>query len=299
MLGSSLILASCDLLSMYLSIELQSFSLYILATLYRNYSATSAGLKYFLLGGLSSCIIVRPLILNKPVKLITITEFMLCKPMNLSSMETKRGVQHVHKVFEMNSYISLKGEVLSIHALIILSSQDQELALKITETKWWEKVVERLYATLDSSLLTLITNLKQRAKNRISDLFLRTGDLLNQVIDIKILRFLNSTLSLGGDGVIVVPLTRKGLQDSIYNKNITRNLLHYTPLLKTNVKGYYLTQAFYRNISSQPLSKIEIYKQAYNLMKSNPGNMTPGTDGNTLDGTSIKTLTKLMNSIKD
>jgi NADH-ubiquinone oxidoreductase chain 2 len=58
MLGSSLLLSSCDLLSMYLSIELQSFSLYILATLYRNYSATSAGLKYFLLGGLSSCIIL-------------------------------------------------------------------------------------------------------------------------------------------------------------------------------------------------------------------------------------------------
>jgi NADH-ubiquinone oxidoreductase chain 2 len=58
MLGSSLLLSSCDLLSMYLSIELQSFSLYVLATLYRNYSATSAGLKYFLLGGLSSCIIL-------------------------------------------------------------------------------------------------------------------------------------------------------------------------------------------------------------------------------------------------
>ena len=44
---------------MYLSIELQSFGVYILATLYKNsVSATSAGLKYFLLGGLSSCIIL-------------------------------------------------------------------------------------------------------------------------------------------------------------------------------------------------------------------------------------------------
>ena len=40
---------------MYLSIELQSFSIYILASIYReSESATSAGLKYFLLGGLSS-----------------------------------------------------------------------------------------------------------------------------------------------------------------------------------------------------------------------------------------------------
>jgi NADH-ubiquinone oxidoreductase chain 2 len=58
-LGSSLLISSSDLLSMYLSIELQSFGLYILATLYRDYeSATASGLKYFLLGGLSSCFIL-------------------------------------------------------------------------------------------------------------------------------------------------------------------------------------------------------------------------------------------------
>ena len=44
---------------MYLSIELQSFGVYILSTLYReSESATSAGLKYFLLGCLSSCLIL-------------------------------------------------------------------------------------------------------------------------------------------------------------------------------------------------------------------------------------------------
>jgi NADH-ubiquinone oxidoreductase chain 2 len=58
-LGSSLLISSFDLISVYLSIELQSFGLYILATLYRNSeSATSAGLKYFLLGGFSSCLIL-------------------------------------------------------------------------------------------------------------------------------------------------------------------------------------------------------------------------------------------------
>jgi len=58
-LGASLLVSSSDLISLYLSIELQSFGVYILATLYRDSeSATSAGLKYFLLGGLSSCIIL-------------------------------------------------------------------------------------------------------------------------------------------------------------------------------------------------------------------------------------------------
>lgn len=58
-IGQSFLCSSSDLVSMYLSIELQSFALYVLCTLYRNSeSATSAGLKYFLLGGLSSALIL-------------------------------------------------------------------------------------------------------------------------------------------------------------------------------------------------------------------------------------------------
>lgn len=58
-LGSSLLISSFDLISLYISIELQSFGLYVLATLYRDSeTSTKAGLKYFLLGGLSSCIIL-------------------------------------------------------------------------------------------------------------------------------------------------------------------------------------------------------------------------------------------------
>jgi NADH-ubiquinone oxidoreductase chain 2 len=58
-LGSTLLISASDLVSMYLSIELQSFGLYILATLYRDYeSATASGLKYFLLGALASCFIL-------------------------------------------------------------------------------------------------------------------------------------------------------------------------------------------------------------------------------------------------
>jgi NADH-ubiquinone oxidoreductase chain 2 len=57
--GATFLVSSVDLVSLYLSIELQSFAVYILATLYRDSeSATSAGLKYFLLGGLSSGLIL-------------------------------------------------------------------------------------------------------------------------------------------------------------------------------------------------------------------------------------------------
>ena len=51
LIGAILLMSSSDLVSMFLAIELQSYGLYILATLYRNSEwSTSAGLTYFLLG---------------------------------------------------------------------------------------------------------------------------------------------------------------------------------------------------------------------------------------------------------
>nr|QCS25165.1 NADH dehydrogenase subunit 2 [Arthonia quintaria] len=53
-------LVSCfDLISIFLAIELQSYGLYLLCSIFRDSEkATSAGLTYFLLGGLSSCFIL-------------------------------------------------------------------------------------------------------------------------------------------------------------------------------------------------------------------------------------------------
>lgn len=57
--GASFLISSSDIVSIFLSIELQSYGLYLLCTLYRNSElSTSAGLIYFLLGGLSSCFIL-------------------------------------------------------------------------------------------------------------------------------------------------------------------------------------------------------------------------------------------------
>lgn len=58
-MGTLLVISSSDLISIFLSIELQSYGLYILCTIYRNSElSTSGGLTYFLLGGLSSCLIL-------------------------------------------------------------------------------------------------------------------------------------------------------------------------------------------------------------------------------------------------
>ena len=57
--GATLLISSADLGSLYLCIELQSFSLYIISSLHRNSeSSTGSALTYFLLGGLSSCFIL-------------------------------------------------------------------------------------------------------------------------------------------------------------------------------------------------------------------------------------------------
>ena len=57
--GATLLISAGDFGSIYLCIELQSFSLYIISAMHRNSeSSTGSALTYFLLGGLSSCFIL-------------------------------------------------------------------------------------------------------------------------------------------------------------------------------------------------------------------------------------------------
>ena len=57
--GGIFLMSTNDLVSIFLAIELQSYGLYILSTVYRNSElSTTGGLMYFLLGGLSSCFIL-------------------------------------------------------------------------------------------------------------------------------------------------------------------------------------------------------------------------------------------------
>ncbi|MEK9794594.1 MAG: proton-conducting transporter membrane subunit, partial [Hyphomicrobiales bacterium] len=58
-IGMMMMVSSNDLVTLYLSIELQSLPLYVLASI-RNKSlkSTESGLKYFVLGALSSCILL-------------------------------------------------------------------------------------------------------------------------------------------------------------------------------------------------------------------------------------------------
>jgi len=71
--------------------------------------------------------------------------------------------------------------------------------------------------------------------------------------------------------------------------------IHFSSLLKTNVVSYCIRPTLTRNILSRALNNIKIYKEAYNIIKSKPGNMTPGSDNQTqtIDGMSIVKLDNL------
>lgn len=57
--GAMFLMSINDIVSIFISIELQSYGLYLLSSVYRNSElSTKAGLTYFLLGGLSSCFIL-------------------------------------------------------------------------------------------------------------------------------------------------------------------------------------------------------------------------------------------------
>jgi NADH-ubiquinone oxidoreductase chain 2 len=57
--GANLLMSTNDLISIFLSIELQSYGLYLISSIHKNSElSTTGGLIYFLLGGLSSCFIL-------------------------------------------------------------------------------------------------------------------------------------------------------------------------------------------------------------------------------------------------
>lgn len=277
---------------------------------------------------------VRLLICIEPAEDTALTELMLSKTIALAVFEKNKRVEHGRKVLKISSYnyspflgggnypwapprgLS-KGELISIHESLIHLSQDARLDSKITVTSLLGKNVESAYTSLNSPNMILKTFLKMESKDRIEDSIHRTRDHLRKVISIlgletktlkcifeepfhinkKMVGEIEDSHSMG-DGEIVVPVYNKeGFQDSIVNKNRTRGLLHSTPLLKANAKGYYLKPYNLRYISSESLKDIEVYKKAYNKIKSNSGYMTSGTDNETLDGMSMMRLNKLRISI--
>jgi len=227
------------------------------------------------------------------------TGLMSCKSTDLPRIEMRRGVEHVSEVTTGDRYNLLSGEIIFIQGLIIHLFKDDRFILKVHVTRLFELLAEMRYANKYPTNRTYATCIKMKPTDEISDFLLGTGDHLRGAIPM-LGPEPNSSLCIDcGDGVIVVLLQKEGSQENIINKPTTGGKTRGKPLLKTKVGAYYPPHIHTRRISSKPLQDIEVYKKAYDKMKSRPGNMTPGSDGHTLDGMSLTKLEKLRNSIMD
>jgi group II intron reverse transcriptase/maturase len=241
----------------------------------------------------------------KPASLKALTELTLCKSTDLPIIEMRRGVEHVSKVTKVSSYNFLSGEIIFIHGLIIHLSKDARFSLKVTVTSLFDLLVKMRYTNKNSSDRTYATCIMMKPKDEIPDFILGTGDHLRGVIPMLGLEPNSTPLILKrkecGDGVIIVlPVIKnrkEGSQELFINKTTTCDNSRGNPLLNTKVASYYPPHIQTRRISSKPLQNIEVYKKAYEKMKSKPGNMTPASDSKTLDGISLKKIEKLRDSI--
>ena len=118
--GGLFLMSSCDIVSIFLSIELQSYGLYLLITFYKNSElSTSAGLIYFLLGGLSSCFILLGTSLLYANSGLTILDghYIIT---NISS--TAEYVKYIMSSLYDFSYINISLLILSIGLLFKTSA---------------------------------------------------------------------------------------------------------------------------------------------------------------------------------
>jgi len=117
--GALFLVSTADLVSVFLSIELQSYGLYLLSTLYRNSElATRAGLTYFLLGGLSSCFIL----------------------LGTSLLYTNSGSSNLDGIYVITSLTDVSDQFVSNNNLYIYTSYYINLSLLILSIGFLFKV---------------------------------------------------------------------------------------------------------------------------------------------------------------
>ena len=113
LIGGITLLSSNDIVTIFLAIELQSYGLYILSTIYRNSElSTGAGLTYFLLGGLSSCIIL----------------------LGLSFIYINSGTTNLDSLYLIYNIITSDNNLFSIFLTAVANIEDKELFNSIVST---------------------------------------------------------------------------------------------------------------------------------------------------------------------
>jgi group II intron reverse transcriptase/maturase len=301
--GAIFLMSTNDLISIFLSIELQSYGLYLLSTIYRNSElATTGGLIYFLLGGLSSCFIVR-----------------LCAACYYES-KWFRYYPYISPATELgerenptsNIASLFKGETgwNQIYPIVHRAESSMSRA-RLPEsnslgTSTWGlyHFWNRIYAMstiLEWRIVLWIT----RSQDAISIHNVKSWDSKE---DKKITfgtKGLPKALKSHGNRGIVVPLpgripeagvcmysTTAGGSSTVSTDGL-RKIQKIKELCVEN-KQFIVTDKLYKILYDK-----ELYYAAYNKLKSKPGNMTPGIVPTTLDGLSIEVVEEIIQSLKD
>lgn len=143
-IGAIFLMSSNDIISIFLSIELQSYGLYLLCTLYRNSElSTSAGLIYFLLGGLSSGFIL----------------------LGTSLLYTNTGVTNLDNYYIINNLFNIKNEIESINMntyvnyFLIILSIGFLFKVSAAPFHFWSPDVYDAIPTVTTTFVAIITKI--------------------------------------------------------------------------------------------------------------------------------------------
>jgi group II intron reverse transcriptase/maturase len=301
--GAIFLMSTNDLVSIFLSIELQSYGLYLLSTIYRNSElATTGGLMYFLLGGLSSCFIVR-----------------LCA---ICYYESKRFryYPYISPATELGEGESPTSNIASLFkvgtgrnqmCLIVQQAESSMSRARLPEsnslgTSTWGlyHFWDRIY-TMSAILEWRIALWIIRSQDAISIHNVKSWDSKE---DNKITigtKGLPTALKSHGNRGIVVPLPGRipGISVCMYSTTAGGSSTVSTDGIRKIQKIRELCVENKEFIVTDKLYKIlydkELYYAAYNKLKSKPGNMTPGIVPTTLDGISVEVIEEIIQSLKD
>ena len=146
-IGSLFIISSSDLISLFLSLELQNYGLYIISTIYRNSeSSTSGGLTYFLLGGLSSCFIL-------------LSSAIIYVNSGLTYLEGLYIISNISDILFENSQLLYWYKPYYIHISLILLSVGLLFKISAAPFHFWSPYVYDSVPTIVTTFLAVISKI--------------------------------------------------------------------------------------------------------------------------------------------
>lgn len=243
------------------------------------------------------------------------------KSRDLPKGEMPRGPQHVLEVSKAPSCRETRCEIMSTYGSKEQESGDAKPLPQANDTVAPTMAEENSYSTIttDGGIWTTRPNLEPTSKTSCVERDVRRRDEGTGIRDL--LRPETAKVSLEGTSPIEQKGGRRSLRSSASEgRQETSNAKPRTsvtqstrtwPLAERMESGFFRSPNRNTNtfrttkrtltdkvqLSSQRLTDVEIYKQAYLAIRSNQGAMTPGIDSETIDGMSLKRLEAIANEM--